>query len=153
MALMESTECAEGTPKRLDIELLIVHPTLTPQEITAALGLKAKFMHNAGDQRNAVDGTLLSGVYPDTRWRHTRRFMVTDQWFTRYLEELVEYLEPYHHFLHYLRITGGSATLIVQWLGDGYFGDNITKETLTKLVELDLDLGMECYSVPQSATA
>jgi hypothetical protein len=96
-------------------------------------------------------GTFLPGVYPDTRWRHTRRFTTTEQWFARYVEELVDYLVAYEQFLCSLRITGGTATLIVQWLGDGYFGDNISKETLSKLVKLNLDLGLECYTVPQRA--
>jgi len=31
-----------GTPRRFNVELFIVHPTLEPAEITAALGLDAR---------------------------------------------------------------------------------------------------------------
>jgi hypothetical protein len=151
LKLDEKTREEEETPRRLEVQLFIVHPTLTPSEITAALGLEAKFSHQVGDQRKTLNGALRSGFYPDTRWRHTRLFTITDQWFAEYVNELVEYLEAHQNFLHDLRITGGKTTLIVVWLGAGYFGDVITKETLAKLVRLDVDLGIERYDVPQSA--
>lgn len=53
-------------------------------------------------------------------------------------------------FLAELKSTGGRAVVIVGFLGDGYFGDEIPVETLAKLAELGLDLGIECFSVPQS---
>ena len=40
--------------------------------------------------------------------------------------------------------------VIVQFLGDGYFGDKVGRDTLAKLVELELDFGIECFSTPQS---
>ena len=40
--------------------------------------------------------------------------------------------------------------LIVQLLGDGYFGDVLPLSLLSRLVELQLDLGLEVYTVPQS---
>lgn len=57
---------------------------------------------------------------------------------------------PHKEFLHHVRSTGGSATVIVQFLGDGYFGDNVPLDTLSKMAELQLDFGIECFSVPQS---
>ncbi len=40
--------------------------------------------------------------------------------------------------------------VIVQFLGDGYFSDNVPLGTLSKMAELQLDFGIECFSVPQS---
>jgi len=40
--------------------------------------------------------------------------------------------------------------MIVEFLGDGYFGDNVPLEALSTMVELQLDFGIECFSVPQS---
>jgi hypothetical protein len=39
--------------------------------------------------------------------------------------------------------------VIVKFL-DGYFADQIPQETLRKLADLRLDLGLEAYNVPQS---
>jgi hypothetical protein len=41
--------------------------------------------------------------------------------------------------------------LIVQFLGDdGHFGDVLPLDTLAKLTGLQLELGVEVYTVPQS---
>jgi hypothetical protein len=59
-------------------------------------------------------------------------------------------LEPHKEFLTNLRATGGSATVIIQFLGDGYLADDIPLTTLAKLGELGLSLGIECFVDPQS---
>jgi hypothetical protein len=136
--------------KRFDVELFIVHPTLDPAEIDAALGLDAKFAHRAADQRRTPKGLPLPGKYRDTRWRHSRRYETPDQWFADKVAELIDCLEPHKPFLKNLRLTGGKASILVQFLGDGYFGDEIPRDTLARLVNLELDLGIECFTDPQS---
>jgi hypothetical protein len=39
--------------------------------------------------------------------------------------------------------------VILQSLGDGYFGDDIPREILARLTDLELDLGIECFTAPQ----
>lgn len=147
----ESTPGPEGGSKRrFDVELFVVHPTFDPADIAAALGLEAHFVHPAGQPRRTPKGPPLPGTYPDTRWRHSVRHSVEDQWFADRLADLVDRLVAKKAFLAELKSTGGRASVIVQFLGDGYFGDRIPVETLAKLAELGLDLGVECFSVPQS---
>lgn len=138
------------TPRRFDVELFIVHPSLDPVEISGALGLEEHFSHRVGDQRKTPKGTLLSGVYPDTRWRHCIRRAVTEQWFACEVVGLVARLEAHKEFLANVRATGGSASVIIQFLGDGYLADVIPPATLAKLAELGLALGIECFTEPQS---
>jgi hypothetical protein len=76
-------DSVEGTSRRFDVQLFIVHPTLHPAEITAALGLEPSIVHRVGDRRKTSKGTLLSGNYPDTQWRHSVRYDVRDQWFAK----------------------------------------------------------------------
>ena len=130
---------------------MIVHPTLDPAEIAAALGLEAEFSHRVGDRRKTPKGTSLPGTYRDTRWRHCRDYETPNQWFAEKVAELVDCLEPYKSFLRSLRSSGGSACVIVQFLGDGYFGNEIPCDLLTRLGDLALDFGIECYTVPQSS--
>jgi hypothetical protein len=40
--------------------------------------------------------------------------------------------------------------MVIQFLGDGYFGDKIPCTTLAKLVDLQLDLAIESFADPQS---
>lgn len=150
MTRADDEQNGEGGARRVDIELFIRHPSLTPQEITAALGLEARFAHGAGGRRKAPDGTLLDGVYRDTRWRHSIRHELRDQWFADKVAALVDRLVPHRDFLHSLRDTGGAASIMVQFLGDGYLGDELSADTLAKMADLRLDLGLEVYDVPQS---
>ncbi len=141
---------ADETPVRVDVELFIVHPTMSPEEITAALHPQPHIVHPYGARRMAPNGTVLKGTYPDTRWRHSIRYELNGQWFVSKITELVDSLAPHKMFLHRVRDTGGTAKVIVQFLGDGYLGDNVPLDTLAKMTELRLDFGIECFVVPQS---
>jgi Domain of unknown function (DUF4279) len=149
MPIHEETRSSRSD-RRFHVELSIVHPTIDPSDITIALGLEATGSRRVGDRRMTPKGTLLEGNYPDTRWRHERQYTVSHQWFADKVESLVEYLLPHRDFLSRLSHTGGKATLIVQFLGDGYFGDEIPQSTLAKIVDLGLSLSVECFMMPQS---
>jgi hypothetical protein len=146
----DDADVEANSSKRFDVELFIVHPTLDPLEIGAGLGLDAKFSHRVGDQRKTPKGTRLPGTYPDTRWRHSRRYETPDQWFVGKIAEFIDCIEPHRDFLKNLRATGGRAAVLVQFLVDGYFGDEIPRDILARLVDLELDLGIECFTDPQS---
>jgi hypothetical protein len=137
---------AKATSKWFDVELLIVHPTLDPAEISTALGLDAKFAHRVGTPRKTPKGTPLSGTYQDTRWRYSRRHEIPDQWFAGKIAELIDCIEPHKTFLRELRATGGKASLILQLLGGGYFGDELPLAILARLINLELDFGIECFA-------
>lgn len=139
-----------GFDRRFLVELFIKHPMIAPSEITSALGLEAHVAHMVGDCCLTPKGNTGPGGYPDTRWRRSVQYIAADQWFVGEVEALVNLLEPNKAFLHYLLDTGGSAELIVQFLGDGYFGDTLPTPLLTKIVELRLGLGLEVFTVPQN---
>jgi hypothetical protein len=132
------------------VELLVVHPTLDPAGIGAALGLQARFEHHVGKARRTPKGTPLPGTHRETRWLHSTRHAVEDQWFAAPLVDLVSRLEARKSFLVELRSTGGRASVIIRFLGDGHFGDRIPAASLAKLSDLGLDLEIECFSVPQT---
>jgi hypothetical protein len=150
MSNEELSDCDEGPDRRFDVQLFITHPTLDPARITAALALQPMSQQMGGARRSTPDGTILPGAYPDTRWRHTIRHKVGSQWFAERIDSLVDRLMPHKDFLTGLRSTGGEAQVIIAFLGDGHFGDTVRRETLAKLVELELDLGVECFAVPQA---
>jgi Domain of unknown function (DUF4279) len=137
--------------KRFDVELWIVHPTMDPARIDEELSIEASVVHCVGDQRKTPKGTLLTGTYGDTRWRHSRRFETSDQHFVDGVMALVADIEEHKAFFHELRSTGGRACVIVQFLGDGYFGDEMPRDLLKRIVDLELDFGIECYTEPQSS--
>jgi hypothetical protein len=144
----EGTESAGA--RRFDVELFIVHPTLDPADISKALGMEAHFAHRVGDRRKTPKGALLPGNYPDSRWRHSIRCRVTDQWYAAELTRLVDTLEPHKTFFTSLKSAGGRGSVIIQFLGDGYLADEIPHAPLVKLVALKLALAIECFADPQS---
>jgi hypothetical protein len=149
MAKNESADVDDGPSRRVDVELFIVHPTMTPAEISASLGLEAHFAHHVGHLRKTPKGTVLKGQHRDTRWRHCIRYELKHQWFADKITALVDSLAPHKAFLHRVRATGGTAEIIVQFLGDGYLGDKVPLQTLANLSELQLDFGIECFNGPQ----
>ncbi len=66
------------------------------------------------------------------------------------VESFVEALEPRRAFLDELRSTGGRASLILCFLGDGYLGDDLSSELLKRMVDLGLTLGIECFAARQT---
>jgi hypothetical protein len=150
MADSEDANVDQGPSRRIDVELLVVHPTMSPAEITAALGIEAHFAHRVGDLRKTPKGAPLERQYRDTRWRHCIRYELRDQWFADKIAALVNSLAPHKAFLRGVRATGGSAEIVVQFLGDGYLGDSVPSQTLATMTELQLDFGIECFTVPQS---
>ena len=135
----------EEAPRRYDVELFIVHPTIDPTEITVALELEPQHSWRVGASRQTPKGTPLPGVYPDTRWRHSRRYTTHDQWFAGAVADLIATLIPHKEYLLQLRATGGKTCLVIQFLDDAYLGDEISRETLARIVELGLDLSLENF--------
>lgn len=133
------------TARRFYLALFIVHPALLPEDISKALGMEAHFAHRVGAPRKTPKGTPLSGTYTDTRWRHSVEHIITDQWFAAEVTRLIDRLEPHKAFFADIVSTGGTASIIVQFM-DGYLADEIPRATLAKLIDLELSLGIECFT-------
>ena len=150
---MSETQLIDDTqsePQRFNVALFIVHPDMAPEIISSELGLVATMAWQAGELRKAPSGELTNGTYADSRWRYTVRYDVVEQHFVDKIALMVEALQPHKAFLKRLRDSGGTISLIVQFLGDdGYFGDQLPVGLIEKLADYQIELGIEVYSVPQ----
>ncbi|MEM9682590.1 MAG: hypothetical protein AAF942_04935 [Pseudomonadota bacterium] len=146
----EQDEEFVGTLQRFDVEILITHPTMTPGDISAELGMDAHFCQCVGETRTTPKGRIIGGKYPDTRWRHSIGYETSEQHFANEVKLLVDSLMPNKAFFARVRETGGTAEVIVQFLGDGYFGDAVPWKTLADMADLQLDFGIESFLVPQN---
>lgn len=81
--------------QRFSLDLFIIHPTMHPDIITKNLELKPQIIHPVGEQRIASNGKLLSGKYPDTRWRHCVYFETKRQHFSEQITQFSNRLIPY----------------------------------------------------------
>lgn len=136
--------------KRFQIDLFIVHPSIDPDELDANLQLVGHFRHKAGDERRTPKGAPLEGTYPDTRWRHTVRFETKGNHFSDQLTSFVDEIAHHRDYLAQLLRTGGRLCVILNFLGDGYFGDKIPTATLARLTDLGLDLAIEVFADRQN---
>lgn len=135
--------------QRIGFDLFISHPILSADAISACLGLEPDFWHSVNEPRQKLTGQRLSGRHTDTRWRYARRQILPSQHFTSYFVQFVDSLAPHSSYFAELAATGGSATIIISFLGDGHYGDSLERGILAKLVALNLDLGIESYSTRQ----
>lgn len=130
---------------RFFLGLFIVHPTLTPEEISKALGMEADVAHCVGALRRTPKGTPLSGTYADTRWRHSTGHVIEDQWFASEVSRLIDKLQAHKTFFGDVKSAGGKASIVIQFM-DGFLADELPTGTLARLVDLDLSLGLECFA-------
>lgn len=129
---------------RVEVDLMIVHPKLTPGEITAALGLSPFLALRVGDARTAISGRPLRGRHRTTRWRYRSARFADDPWFAASVTLLVDRLMPHRDFLLHVSATGGRAELIVKFADERHHSDVIPLLTLIKMVELKLAFGIVC---------
>jgi hypothetical protein len=139
----------QDPPKRYDINLLIAHPSLSPVAITRGMRWRPVAAHEAGTPIRTPDGTVLPGRYFDTRWRYEWRHQTHGQHFAWALEKAVALLEKRAPFLRQVVASGGRVSLTVQFLDDGYFGDAIAPDLLTRIARLGISLGIEVFHIPQ----
>ncbi|WP_426421232.1 DUF4279 domain-containing protein [Bradyrhizobium genosp. A] len=142
---MTHRSSGDAKTQRFHLALFVVHPTLVPEEISKALGMETHHAHCVGTPRKTPKGTPLSGNYADTRWRHSVEHIVANQWFVPEVTRLVDRLEPHKAFFADIKSTGGTATIVIQFM-DGFLADEIPCATLAKLADLNLSLGIECFA-------
>jgi hypothetical protein len=58
---------------------------------------------------------------------------------------LIDSLEHHKAFFADIKSTGGTASIVIQFM-DGFLADEIPLATLAKLVDLELSLGVECFT-------
>ncbi len=95
----------------------------------------------------------MPGQYPDTRWRHSTQHDLEVQHFAKMVTAFVAKLEASKDFLNGLAASGGEGEIVVQFLGDGYYGDTLPRTTLARIAQLGLGLGLEVYPVAQNRNA
>jgi hypothetical protein len=135
---------AENADLIYRVRLLIRHPHIDPDSITAKLGLSPSVSHMVGHERKTPTGTPLPGVHKRTTWSYSVR-VEGKRFFSEDVADLVSRLEESAAFLRELTDTGGSAELSVSLPGDVNIGDVIRWPDLQKIASLRIDFGVEVF--------
>ena len=140
----EFDDFARSPELRYSIRVLIIHPKLTPDEISDALNLNPDVEQCVGQPRQTPRGEPTGGVWPDTRWsvseiRNGERFF-----FTR-LDKLLDRFSKYRDFLRRVAETGGKTNFIIGLCGEANIGSVLTEQAIAKLADLKGSLGVEVF--------
>lgn len=135
---------SEVPVERYSVDLLIEHPVMPPETITAGVGLRPQYSWRQGERRKTPDGTLLPGARPDTMWRHVTSREGHRLFFEAVKDMLVQ-LRHHQDFLLRISSEGGHVTLIVNLPGDVNIGDVLDADSARLLSELRIGLGIEVF--------
>jgi len=133
------------------VSLSITHPSITPDEITAALKIEPSRFHIKGEQRFTPKGKPLEGKYQENFWRFTPheeyRVSASDIYLEDYLLSLNKEYASHKDYFSKLVTTGGYIEYCVGWLeGDHNLMATLSPELLRSTGELHIAIGIDAYS-------
>ncbi len=133
-----------STHLQYSIRVLIIHPTLTSDEISRELNLQPRSIKSVGQPRLGRTGQSLGGVWPDTRWS-VSEVRNGDRSFFKRLDKLLDRFSEHRAFLRRIAETGGRTNFIIDLPGQANIGDTLTERTVAKLADLKGSLGVEVF--------
>lgn len=116
------------------VRLLITHPNLSVNEITAALGMEPDNSWDAG-KRNFTK---------EMRWSHTS-WTTGKRLFFDEIHDVLSWLYKKLDFILRMRASGGELQLIVQLPGNINIGDTLKSDTLSIALNLGVIIGIEVF--------
>jgi hypothetical protein len=131
------------------ISLRVRHPSMDPEQITEALGIKPKHFWKAGEPRQTPKGTPLAGSNRDTYWTAE---IAAGRWPLKVNEAIYDILRRlvrHRSFLHHIRAEDGAVELFVGWFFENQSGDVLTHQCLALAGDLQIDLSFDIYSPEQ----
>jgi hypothetical protein len=133
------------------VSLSITHPSITPDEITAALNITPSDSFKLGDQRIGPKGKVLPGKNKRNFWRVTphsdRRLSAKDILLEDYLLSLNNEYVNHKEYFSKLVATGGYIEYFIGWFNGEYnLMATLPPELLRATGELHIAIGIDAYS-------
>ncbi len=133
---------------RYGVALLIIHPSMDSDEISHTLGqigIDPYMMHTAGKVTRTPKGTEI-GIATNTRWNAVYEFHDDERRFFEVVTQMVDKLHT--HFKDFFRqivLDGGRVELVVNLPGKHHNGSSMAPETLGKMADMLVTLGVEVF--------
>ena len=116
------------------VRLLIGHPTMSVDEVTAALEMEPDHSWNAGERKFAENM-----MWNHTSWSEDARLFFAE------VHEVLVWLHEKQAFVSRLLASGGELQVIVQLPGAINIGDSLKVETMSLAVKLGVSIGVEVF--------
>jgi hypothetical protein len=116
-----------------DVRLLIRHPSMRVDEISAVLGMDPNYAWNVGE----------AGRH-ETMWGHVSRTRGSRHFFKE-VHGVLEWLHDERESVARLLSSGGTIQVIVQLPGGVNIGDSLRQETMVLASSLGVMLGIEVF--------
>jgi hypothetical protein len=130
------------------VSLRFRHPTIDPEEITAALGLTPTVTHHAGKPRRTPKGTPLKGKWRESYWTaNLAEGNANKDDLPNTLTALLDALAGKRDFLQRIRAEGGQAEFFIGWFVEKLMGGDVLESRLLgRMADLGIDLSLDIYS-------
>jgi hypothetical protein len=129
-----SSDTANDAAYYYSIRLLITHPSISIDEITAALEMEPTHAWNAGERH----------FTKDTMWGHTS-WTEGKRLFFEEIRDVLEWLEERQEFVSRLISSGGEFHVIAQLPGSLNIGSDLLPEAMALAAKLGVRIGVEVF--------
>jgi len=137
------------------IRLRIWHPTINPDAITNALGIKPNRSWQKGNKRTTPKGTSLSGRYRESYWNadpfNYGEYQSTDELAIDVIVSVLDILKAHKSFLKKLHKDGARIVLQVSSFSHRNYAIEIPPKIMQNLSELKISFAHDIYPYMQSS--
>ncbi|MCA9191221.1 MAG: DUF4279 domain-containing protein [Planctomycetales bacterium] len=149
----ESRVTAGLNDYRFVASLHVQHPSVDPNDVTAALKLNPKSVKRRGERRRKPDGGLLSGNYDENHWRANLE-IVAGHNVSEFLQKLIDTQTPDAMALtRRIDDTGGSVSVFIGVFADRLCDFEIPASTLRLLGEAGISVRLDYYGACNGQTS
>ena len=144
-ARYESRVTEGNNDYRFVASLHVRHPSVDPDEITAALKQEPRSIRRRGERRRSPDGALLAGYYDGNYWSIDLK-SVAGHDVSEFLHNLIYTQMPHAtEFTRRIDDTGGSVSVFIGVFADGFCDFEIAAPTLRLLGGAGVSVRLDFY--------
>ena len=133
------------TSYRFMMSFRIMHPTLEPAVISAALEMQPSLTWKAGERRRTPKGDLLQGTYKTNYWCAPSERYEGDASPTDALLAWLPRLQARKEFLKTAHDSGGTIDFYITWGVGDIPGDTFSADLLFQLGSLGIAVSIEVF--------
>jgi hypothetical protein len=133
----------------ISITLLLRSTSIALDSVGPLIGKSPKRFRKKGDLRVAPNGQQLSGVWPESNWSYSW-IIGANVAVDVALRMIGDICSPAKTLFANIVNSGGEPTLIIRIYNCDHCGFKITTPVLNKIADLNLNLDVEVFCIPQS---